>query len=47
VEYFYEIGLSYALIDQCEEAIPWLQKALEIDPNAQPAHEGMKVCGQE
>ena len=45
--YYYGLGLSFAYLDppRCEEAIPWLIKAVEKDPAYyNPAWEGFKVC---
>lgn len=45
VEYYYQLGLSYVYMDprQCDQAIPWLLKALEIDGSAyNPAWAGLK-----
>jgi tetratricopeptide (TPR) repeat protein len=30
-EYYYEMGLAYAYLDRCDEARPWLLKAIGID----------------
>ena len=47
VEYYYELGLSYAYLrpPQCEKAVPWLLKAVDKDPvYYNPAWEGLKIC---
>ena len=44
IEYYYELGLSYAYQSDCETASPWLDKALSIDPSNAPALEGKKLC---
>ncbi len=47
VEYYYELGLSYAYLrpPQCEQAVPWLLKALEKDSAYyNPAWAGLKIC---
>jgi tetratricopeptide (TPR) repeat protein len=44
VEYYYELGLAYAYLDRCDEARPWLLKAVEIDPQAWPAWDGLDRC---
>ncbi|RME72964.1 MAG: tetratricopeptide repeat protein [Chloroflexi bacterium] len=47
IEYYYEIGLAYAYLDppQCEQAIPWLLKSLEIDRSPySPAWAGLRIC---
>ena len=46
-EYYYELGLAYAYLERCDEARPWLLKALEADPNATPALEGLRLCPEE
>ncbi|RME49668.1 MAG: tetratricopeptide repeat protein, partial [Caldilineae bacterium] len=50
VEYYYELGLSYVYLTppRCEEAIPWLLKALDKDPAYyNPAWAGLKICPTE
>lgn len=50
VEYYYELGLSYAYLSppQCAEAVPWLLKALEKENvYYNPAWEGLKICPSE
>jgi tetratricopeptide (TPR) repeat protein len=42
---FYYLGLSYAYLDRCDEAVPWLQRALDINANSEPALAGMRQCG--
>jgi tetratricopeptide (TPR) repeat protein len=45
IEYYYQLGLAYAFLDnpQCQEAIPWLLKALEIDSSGyNPAWYGLR-----
>jgi len=47
LEYYYELGLSYAYLspDRCAEAVPWLLKALEKESAYyNPAWEGLKIC---
>ncbi|HNS50480.1 MAG TPA: tetratricopeptide repeat protein [Anaerolineae bacterium] len=46
-EYYYELGLAYAYLERCDEARPWLLKALEADPDAGPALEGLRLCPEE
>lgn len=43
-EYLYELGLAYAYLGRCDEARPWLLRALEADPGAAPALEGLELC---
>lgn len=47
-EYYYELGLSYAYLDpkDCQNAVIWLKKALEVNPDSQPAKDGLKLCTQ-
>jgi tetratricopeptide (TPR) repeat protein len=47
LEYYYELGLAYAYLDRCDEARPWLLKAIEMDPYAWPAWEGLDLCPEE
>jgi tetratricopeptide (TPR) repeat protein len=45
IEYYYQLGLAYAYLDQkqCDQAIPWLLKSLEIDSSGyNPAWAGLK-----
>lgn len=47
IEYYYELGLAYVYLDspQCDEAVPWLLKALEIDSSGlNPAWAGLRDC---
>jgi hypothetical protein len=44
LEYSYELGLSYAYLERCDEARPWLLKAIEIDNDAWPTWEGLDLC---
>jgi len=47
VEYYYELGLSYVYLQppQCDQAVPWLLKSLDIDPAYyNPAWAGLKIC---
>ncbi len=44
-EVFYELGLAHAYLEQCEQAIPWLERALAVEPDSPPALEGMRICG--
>ena len=45
-EYFYELGLAYAYLDDCPNAVKWLQKALEVNPESAPAQEGIRRCSE-
>ncbi len=47
IEYYYTLGLAYAYLDppQCEQAVPWLLTALEIDSGGlNPAWAGLRIC---
>jgi tetratricopeptide (TPR) repeat protein len=43
-EVLYEIGLSYAYLDQCDKGREWLLRALGVNPNSQPALQGLRIC---
>lgn len=47
IEHFYTAGLAHINKDprDCESAIPWLLKALEIHSGATPALQGLNTCG--
>jgi tetratricopeptide (TPR) repeat protein len=46
LEQIYTAGLAHIYKDpsECEKAIPWLHKALEINADAFPAAEGLRMC---
>jgi hypothetical protein len=47
IEYYYQLGLAYVYMDnpQCDKAIPWLLKSLEIDSSSySPAWAGLRIC---
>ena len=46
IEYLYQLGLAHIYKEprECELAIPWLEAALEIDPQSAPALEGLSEC---
>jgi tetratricopeptide (TPR) repeat protein len=44
-EFFYEAGLAYAYLDDCDNAVKWLEKAIEINPESRPALDGIRRCG--
>jgi tetratricopeptide (TPR) repeat protein len=48
VEQLYTAGLAYINKDprDCEKAVPWLVKALQLNPEATPAQQGLTACGQ-
>ncbi|MDQ4076967.1 MAG: tetratricopeptide repeat protein [Chloroflexota bacterium] len=41
---FYQLGLAYAYLEQCDQAVPWLERALEQNPDSGPAQSGMELC---
>ena len=43
-EHCYELGFSYAYLDQCDKAVPWFEGALEINPHSAVAQEGLQYC---
>jgi tetratricopeptide (TPR) repeat protein len=45
-EYFYELGLAYAYLDDCATGVKWLQKALEVNPESAPAMQGIQRCSE-
>jgi tetratricopeptide (TPR) repeat protein len=50
LEYYYQLGLSYAYLSppQCNEAIPWLLAAVQVDPAYyNPAWSGLRICPSE
>lgn len=48
-EYLYTAGLAHINKDprECDKAIPWLEKALEKNPDSEPALAGMRICSGE
>ncbi len=48
IEQIYTLGLAHIYKDptECDKAIVWLNKALEIDPQSGPALEGLSLCSQ-
>ena len=47
IEYYYQLGLAYAYLDnpQCDKAVPWLLRSLEIDSSGyNPAWAGLRIC---
>ena len=45
-EYLYTAGLAHINKEprECDKAIPWLKKALEKNPDSEPALTGMRIC---
>ncbi|MBW7882808.1 MAG: tetratricopeptide repeat protein [Caldilineaceae bacterium] len=48
IEQYYTAGLAHVYKDprECELALPWLRKALEIEPESGPALVGMRLCAE-
>jgi hypothetical protein len=48
IEQLYTAGLAFINKEprECDKAIPWLLKALEIDAEATPALQGLSACDQ-
>ncbi|MCB0062866.1 MAG: tetratricopeptide repeat protein, partial [Caldilineaceae bacterium] len=46
IENLYTLGLAYIYKEprECDKAIPWLQKALALNPDNGPALDGIAVC---
>ena len=49
IEQVYTAGLAniYKAPSDCDKAVPWLRKALEMHPDAAPASEGLRLCNQQ
>ena len=45
-EYYYEFGLAYSYLDDCGNAVIWLEKALDLNANSAPAWEGLRRCSE-
>jgi tetratricopeptide (TPR) repeat protein len=47
VEQLYTAGLAYINKEprECDRAVDWLLKALEVNPDATPAIQGLAICG--
>jgi tetratricopeptide (TPR) repeat protein len=44
IENYYTFALSYYLLDQCEQAMPYIQTALRIDPEDANALKTLDLC---
>lgn len=44
VDYLYTLGLAHFYMDECEKAYPLFEAALQIDPEAQNALQGIRLC---
>lgn len=38
------LGLAHAALEQCDEAVPWLERTLELNPEMGPARDGLRMC---
>ena len=43
-EAYYALGLSYYFLEDCDNAVPWFYKMLEIVPDDKNAVEAIKLC---
>lgn len=43
-EFYYELGLALAYQGRCDEARPWLERAIAMEPDSVPAREGLRMC---
>lgn len=46
IETYYTLALSYYLLDQCSEALPYIDAALRLDPEDANALQTRQLCGQ-
>ncbi|HOT90677.1 MAG TPA: tetratricopeptide repeat protein [Anaerolineae bacterium] len=46
IETYYTLALSYYLLDQCNEAIPYIEAALRLDPEDANALQTLRLCKQ-
>jgi tetratricopeptide (TPR) repeat protein len=46
IDYFYTLGLAHFYLDKCEEAYPLFEAALQINPEAENARQGIRLCDQ-
>jgi len=46
IETYYTLALSYYLLDQCSDALPYAQTALRLDPADENALRALELCGQ-
>ncbi len=44
IDYFYTLGLAHFYMAECEEAYPFFEAALQIDPEAENALRGVQLC---
>jgi tetratricopeptide (TPR) repeat protein len=43
-EFFYLMGLSHQYLDDCDNALKWFEKALELNPDSAPVQQGIRRC---
>lgn len=46
IDYFYTLGLAHFYLDECEKAYPLFEAALQINPEAENALQGIRLCKQ-
>lgn len=46
IDYFYTLGLAHFYLAECEKAYPLFEAALQIDPEAENALQGIRLCEQ-
>lgn len=46
IDYFYTLGLAHFYLAECEKAYPLFEAALQIDPEAENALQGIRLCKQ-
>jgi hypothetical protein len=46
IDYFYTLGLAHFYMAECEKAYPLFEAALQIDPEAENALQGIRLCEQ-
>ena len=44
VDYRYLLGFSLAYAGDCGRARPWFEQAQALDPESQPARDGLALC---
>lgn len=46
IDYFYTLGLAHFYLAECEKAYPLFRAALQINPEAENALQGIRLCDQ-
>jgi tetratricopeptide (TPR) repeat protein len=46
IEYYYTLGLAHYLLDECNQALPYIRIALRIDPEDTTALRALELCQQ-